>query len=328
MYYTLHHDRHAFRDLLESIFNEHDILPEILEKDYYVCLMLQEIATVRREYDVYFKGGTALYKCLKRINRFSEDIDLTFNNEKFVSKTSKSNALKKVTSRYTQLELNTVHPQSVSGSGSRTSVYEYDTLFETGFSRKDSLRRVGTVKVETTAFTTFEPYCAYLMEPIILTLASDSVKQILNVEYNMKPFEMNVMKIERIFVDKLFAVEDYYLGSAGIGRFIEMGKHLYDLIILFELTSIQKLLLESETELHFIVEQKRIEQDLRHEAKTLGKTISNFQYWECLETDWDIEKGYNRMQNVYIFLDEDRRRFEYVLEKCAHIHKRFMENSL
>ncbi|EUJ29518.1 nucleotidyl transferase AbiEii/AbiGii toxin family protein [Listeria cornellensis] len=264
MYYTLHHDRHAFRDLLESIFNECDILPEILEKDYYVCLMLQEIAAVQREYDVYFKGGTALYKCLKRINRFSEDIDLTFNNEKFISKTSKSNALKKVTSRYTQLEINTAHPQSVSGSGLRTSVYEYNILFETDFSKKDSLRRVGTVKVETTAFTTFEPHCAYLMEPIIL----------------------------------------------------------------FELTSIQKLLLESESELYFIVEQKRIEQDLSHEAKTLGKTISKFNYWECLKTDRDIEIGYNRMQNVYIFLDEDRRTFEYVLEKCGHLHKRLKENSL
>lgn len=328
MYCTLHHDRHVFRDLLESIFNEHDILPEILEKDYYVCLMLQEIAVVQREYDVYFKGGTALYKCLKRINRFSEDIDLTFNNEKFISKTSKGNALKKVTSCYTQLGINTAHPQSVSGSGSRTSVYEYDTLFETGFSKRDSLGRVGTVKVETTAFTTFEPYSAYLMEPIILTLASDSIKQILNVEYNMKPFQMNVMKVERIFVDKLFAVEDYYLGSAGAGRFIEMGKHLYDLIILFELASIQKLLLESGTELRFIVEQKRIEQDLRHEAKTLGKAICKFDYWNCLGSDREIEKGYNRMQNVYIFLDDDRRTFEYILEKCGHIHKWFMENTL
>lgn len=51
---------------------------DVLEKDYDVVLILEEHA--KRQADglqAYFKGGTALYKALKTINRFSEDNNLS-----------------------------------------------------------------------------------------------------------------------------------------------------------------------------------------------------------------------------------------------------------
>lgn len=42
--YTLHHDTEAFRTLITQISLEQSIAPEIIEKDYYVTLILQEIA--------------------------------------------------------------------------------------------------------------------------------------------------------------------------------------------------------------------------------------------------------------------------------------------
>lgn len=50
-------------------------LPEaVIEKDYYVTMLLQELAN--RLPFLVFKGGTSLSKCYKVIQRFSEDIDL------------------------------------------------------------------------------------------------------------------------------------------------------------------------------------------------------------------------------------------------------------
>lgn len=92
--YTLHHNTDAFRTLITQISSDRSILPEIIEKDYYVTLMLQESAEKQKEYVVFFKGGMALYKALKSINRFSEDIDLRFNDQKFESRSSKKKALK------------------------------------------------------------------------------------------------------------------------------------------------------------------------------------------------------------------------------------------
>ncbi len=81
--YSLHYDNDAFVALINQISNDQSVLPEILEKDYYITLMLQDIAKKQVDHDIFFKGGTALYKALKRVNRFSEDIDLTFDNSKF-----------------------------------------------------------------------------------------------------------------------------------------------------------------------------------------------------------------------------------------------------
>ena len=73
----LHNDQDAFRVLLETIHNETGYRKDVLEKDYYVVLLLKELSELQRDgLPAYFKGGTALYKALKTTNRFSEDIYL------------------------------------------------------------------------------------------------------------------------------------------------------------------------------------------------------------------------------------------------------------
>jgi predicted nucleotidyltransferase component of viral defense system len=57
-----------------------EVRADIIEKDYYVTLMLNELAGNQSELYAYFKGGTALYKALGSIRRFSEDINLTSGN--------------------------------------------------------------------------------------------------------------------------------------------------------------------------------------------------------------------------------------------------------
>jgi predicted nucleotidyltransferase component of viral defense system len=42
-----------------------------VEKDYYVTLLLSELSTKQSCLPAYFKGGTALYKALGQMKRFS-----------------------------------------------------------------------------------------------------------------------------------------------------------------------------------------------------------------------------------------------------------------
>lgn len=52
-------------------------MPQIIEKDYYVTMLLRVLAE-KIPY-IVFKGGTSLSKCHKVIKRFSEDIDITID---------------------------------------------------------------------------------------------------------------------------------------------------------------------------------------------------------------------------------------------------------
>ncbi len=66
-----------FRNLITETAKQMRVQPTIVEKDIWVCTVLERIFTS----DTYknhfvFKGGTSLSKVFKVINRFSEDIDL------------------------------------------------------------------------------------------------------------------------------------------------------------------------------------------------------------------------------------------------------------
>ena len=79
--------------------------PEHLEKDVWICWVLQALFTMPGRLPMAFKGGTSLSKVFNAIQRFSEDCDVTisylgFNNDfhPFLDNISKT-ALKKFTEK-------------------------------------------------------------------------------------------------------------------------------------------------------------------------------------------------------------------------------------
>ena len=87
----LHNDKELFREVVISTAEELGLVVPIVEKDYYVTMILKKLSNECPE--CVFKGGTSLSKCHHVIERFSEDIDIAFSN-KFVvisARRSKSN---------------------------------------------------------------------------------------------------------------------------------------------------------------------------------------------------------------------------------------------
>ena len=57
--------------------------PAAIEKDFWVCWILQRLFESTLRHSIIFKGGTSLSKVYGLIKRFSEDIDLILNWEDF-----------------------------------------------------------------------------------------------------------------------------------------------------------------------------------------------------------------------------------------------------
>ncbi len=72
----LHRDRETFRDMVEQASDSSGRTPAVVEKDYYVTLILKLLSEQLDQ--CVFKGGTSLSKGFHVIDRFSEDIDITF----------------------------------------------------------------------------------------------------------------------------------------------------------------------------------------------------------------------------------------------------------
>ena len=75
----LHEDKELFREVIISTSEELGIVVPIIEKDYYVTMILRQLT--KRKPECVFKGGTSLSKCHHVIDRFSEDIDITFSDK-------------------------------------------------------------------------------------------------------------------------------------------------------------------------------------------------------------------------------------------------------
>lgn len=54
-------------------------VPDVLEKDIWVCWTLQQLFSMPGRLPMAFKGGTSLSKVFGAIERFSEDIDITLD---------------------------------------------------------------------------------------------------------------------------------------------------------------------------------------------------------------------------------------------------------
>lgn len=75
----LHENNEDFRDLCSITADEVGIPEDAVRRDYYIVSMLQKLQQSDFAEQCVFKGGTSLSKCYPgSIERFSEDIDLTY----------------------------------------------------------------------------------------------------------------------------------------------------------------------------------------------------------------------------------------------------------
>lgn len=293
----LHKDLGAFEALLLDISRRTDIRSDIIEKDYYLTLLLKELSEKQETLPAYFKGGTALYKATGRMKRFSEDIDLTVEIHS-CSKTQGKKRLEIAANGYSSLLRTSDKNRESNKKGSIVSVYEYVPV--TTVDADDALQRFGYVKVEATSFTISEPIEPLEISPLLFTEATLEQAEILKKDYDVKPFMINTIKIERIFADKILAAEFYYQRN----MLLDTAKHLYDLTTMIEQDRIKELLY-SPKDLVLMLAYKRKEERERIGSDLAGKPFSDFKLFQSVHSDAKLSAAFSKMQEIYVFSQSD-----------------------
>ena len=316
----LHEDRNDFKVLLSNIHERTGYREDVLEKDYYVMLILEELSEKQQQgLPAYFKGGTALYKALKTTNRFSEDIDISVDTRE-CSRTQSDKRLEQSAKKYVSLRRNV--DESVSHRSEVIAVYEYEPV--SVFDADDALQRFGKVKVESTSFTISEPVSDLEVSYMIYDLATEQEKTILTDVFGIKPFIVKTITIERIFVDKLFATEAYVLRSDIPHRAFEAAKHIYDLAFMVNQESIIKLL--STNELLKRLLSIRIAEERKRLDGIPDVLPKDFTFFESVAHNSAVKDAYKIMQNQYVLRDVDRIEFDAAISKINQIRILLEEN--
>lgn len=316
----LHEDKEAFRLLLEMIHEQTGYRTDVLEKDYYVILILHELAGLQEEgLPAFFKGGTALYKALKTTNRFSEDIDLSVDT-RGCSRTQNDKRLERAAKKYISLPRDA--SQGRTNRSEVIAVYTYNPV--TTFDENDALQRFGKLKLEATSFTISEPVDSLEVSAMLYNLANEEQKRILETVYDVKPFHIQTITLERIFVDKLFAAEAYVRQASVNHRAFEAAKHIYDLAVIADHPKIKELLSNPDKLKHLL--KIRIEEEQGRLDGIPEVAPVEFIFFTQTKENDDVRKAYEIMQNQYVLREQDRIEFETATKALIKIRACLLEN--
>ena len=266
----MHNDRDLFERVVLDTSEKYGIAPVIVEKDYYVTLFLREI--VKRQPKIIFKGGTSLSKCYHVISRFSEDIDLNIESEQKPSEGQRKSLVGAVRDIVTEHGFVLTNSDSIR-SRRDFNRFEIDvhSLFSSKYIKHDLI-------VETAFFLRSYPNVKMQASSYVYEYLKAIDREDIAARYGLEPFELQVQAAERTFVDKLFALCDYYLD----GKTDEHSRHLYDLL---KMSSIVKI----DEDLKQLFLKVRAE---RKEHKTCFSAQDNVAVKSCLQEilDRDIYK--------------------------------------
>ena len=175
---------------------------QFVEKDYYVTEILRIIAE-RLGDKAMFKGGTSLSKGWGLISRFSEDIDLFVNPDRFAPRPGKrkmDRILKELAAAVSQHPALTWQPDegnTVGGLG-REDYFAYATRFAGLPGIRPAVRlepgvQSGTFPTEVVPITSL--VAQFLQEQSATEMADD-----------LEGFDMTLLHYRRTFVEKMFAL--------------------------------------------------------------------------------------------------------------------------
>ncbi len=220
----LHNDKELFGDIIALTAEKMGQAQDIIEKDYYVTIILKELSLC--DYPICFKGGTSLSKAFGVIDRFSEDIDITFTEYlgKSRRKNLKYDILKSIADK---LGFTIANWDSIE---SNKDYNHYDFAYS---SIVDNPFLTTYVKLETALMSYAFPTEERMIGNYIYTALKDDEPELIG-EYNLLPFPMQVQSLERTLIDKLFALCDYYIQNKAARN----SRHLYDIYKLGQQVSV------------------------------------------------------------------------------------------
>ena len=227
------------RNVFQAVSASMGLRSDIVEKDYWVCFMLNHLFHECKYKDAFvFKGGTSLSKSYHVIKRFSEDIDIILDWRKLISKddnpwsdrskTKQDQFNKQVNERAAEFYKNELVPclnnelESILGSGEWISVdaedemvvnFLYPQVFEVDYLRDKVRLEIG-------------PLAEWL--PSHITEVESFVAERYPKLFDSTFTEILTIDVERTFWEKLTIL--HKMAHFPVGKTLpsRYARHLYD----------------------------------------------------------------------------------------------------
>lgn len=221
----LHENKTLFRQAVQFTADRLQIQAIFVEKDYWVTYALCTIFNDAIRTDTVFKGGTALSKCYKMIERFSEDIDLVVLRRKGESNNRLTTKIRTISE-----VVNAVLPEiNIEGltqkmGMNRKTAHAYNKEFQGDFGQ---VRDV--IVVEATWLGYYEPNIVKSINSYVGEMMLKNGQVEMAREYGLLPFEIRVLEPERTICEKIMSMVRFSYGPNPMEDLRKKIRHTYDL---------------------------------------------------------------------------------------------------
>ena len=224
----LHTNIQDFIELIRLSAAHFHILPEFIEKDYWITLILNRLSQSSHTDSVVFKGGTSLTKGYRLNNRFSEDIDIALLDEKLTGnalKTKIRKIEKIITSDLTEIEEPGVTRK---GSVYRKSLFQYPSNVNSRLFNNIQKRII----VEINSFANPYPFVQQKITSFIAEFLTATNQMEVIQEYGLQYFSLNILDKRRTMLEKLVSLIRFSFAENPSHELAKKIRHFYDLYYL------------------------------------------------------------------------------------------------
>lgn len=287
---NLHKHKQEFEDLITIVANYIGIPVDAVRRDYYIVLIMQNLQNSDYAEKCVFKGGTSLSKCYPgSINRFSEDIDLTFMPAEDMNNKKYSKTLKQIENTITTGFF--IEKIGTERNDRNKSAYVWP---------ENEKKEVCQVKLEIGSSVRPDPFSKKSMKTYIQEYLEEKGMQDIIVEFNLQEVRVNTLDITRTFLDKVMSVKRHAI----CGTLPRKVRHIYDVTMLFKRDDIQDFLKDTEK--------------LKYLLKLTKETDSYYLQKRNISQEYDPLGAYAFETWKQYFNDEIRRRYETLHEDLLY----------
>lgn len=289
---NLHKHKQEFEDLITIVANYIGIPVDAVRRDYYIVLIMQNLQNSEYAEKCVFKGGTSLSKCYPgSINRFSEDIDLTFMPAENMNNKKYSKALKQIENTITTGFF--IEKIGAERNDRNKSAYVWP---------ENEKKEICQVKLEIGSSVRPDSFSKKSMKTYIQEYLEEKGMQDIIVEFNLQEVKVNTLDITRTFLDKVMSVKRHAI----CGTLPRKVRHIYDVTMLFKRDDIQDFLKDTEK--------------LKYLLKLTKETDSYYLQKRNISQEYDPLSAYAFGTWKHYFNDEIRRRYETLHEDLLYTH--------
>ena len=256
---VLHDDGELFAGLLQATATHLGIPVSMVEKDYYVSLILRRLAASDYREQIVFKGGTSLSKGYRLIDRFSEDVDFAVIHEAMSGNQVKmllSKLMKEVTAGLAEAP----SFQDVSkGSKFRKQAFSYiSKMNESPLVHHNPIS--SRIIVEISAFANPFPYEDVMIEPMVTTFLKQRRLTDFIHRYGLSDFTLHVLALQQTLCEKTVSLIRFSMSDDPVAALSGKIRHFYDIHALLSRSDIEDYIQEK----RFLADMQQL---IRHDRQ-------------------------------------------------------------